>query len=158
MKKLFLILASFFLFVVLVIGSLIVIKMLGYSFNKDFASTLFTFNKQQCIATEYPTYIDHSGIEGCVFWMRNDYLEKTQLWAGQFKKDDAYCDSEYTNKPKTTILDFSDWNESNDPKCGYEGFKAQKRNENWNYLVSKEQDGIYKYCVDQICSRPPMFK
>lgn len=128
-------------------------RLLGYKFNKDFLS----FNRQQCIDREFPTYDNHSGIEGCIFWMRNDYLEKTQSWNTLFKRDDNYCDQKYKNIGKSTLFSgLADY--YNDPKCTYESFKKTKRDENWDYLVSKEKDGIYDYCVNQICPRQPLFK
>jgi|SRR3989344_5803357 len=137
--------------------ALLIIRLLGYQFNKNFISDFLSFNKQQCIEKKYPTYYNHSGIEGCVFWMRDDYLGKTQSWRELFKKDDAYCSRKYKNENKSSLDNlFSD--EYWDPKCEYEAFRAQKRNENWTYLVSKEKDGFYNYCVDQICPSPKMFK
>jgi hypothetical protein len=145
----------------IILLALIIIRLLGYQFNKNFISDSLNFNKQQCIEKEYPTYYNHSGIAGCVFWMREDYLGKTQSWRTLFKRDDAYCIQKYENVSKSSSGNlFSDLfsGESSDPKCEYEAFRAQKRNENWAYLVSKEKDGFYNYCVGQICPSPKMFK
>ena len=136
---------------------LIIISLLGYHFNKNFISDYLSFNKRQCIAQEYPTYYHHSGIEGCVFWMRENYLQKTQFWSSLFKRDDTYCSQEYKSEKDSSFSDIFS-GEYNDPKCEYEAFRAQKRTENWAYLVSKERDGFYNYCVDQVCPSPKMFK
>ena len=137
----------------IILLALIIIRLLGYHFNKDFIS----FNKQRCIEEEYSTYYHHSGIEGCVFWMREDYIGKTQSWRELFKKDEAYCSQKYENENKSSFSNLFS-GEYDDPKCEYEAFRAQKRIENWSYLVSKEKDGFYNYCVDQICPSPKMFK
>lgn len=155
MKKAFLILISIIL---LVMSFLIIMKLLGYSYNKNFIKDFLSFNKQECIKSEYPTYENHSGIAGCIFWMREDYLQKTQSWKAQFKEDSVYCNQKYKNVGE--FLSASEFlsGEYFDPKCSYEGFRKQKRDENWDYLVSKEKDGFYNYCVDQTCHRPSMFK
>ena len=127
--------------------------MLGYHFNKNFINEYVSFNKQKCIEQEYPTYYNHSGIEGCIFWTREGYLSKTQSWYTLFEKDDAYCNQKYNNSSSNLFS-----GEYSDPKCEYEAFRKQKRNENWDYLVSKEKDGIYNYCANKICPSPKMFK
>lgn len=137
----------------IVLLALLIINLLGYHFNKQF----FSFNRQQCVEQEYPTYYHHSGIEGCIFWMREDYLQKTQGWRNLFKKDDVYCNQKYNNENNPSGLHFLS-GEYGDPKCEYEAFRTQKRNENWEYLVSTEKDGFYNYCVDKICPSPKMFK
>jgi len=119
-------------------------RLLGYQFNKDYT---ILFNKQDCIESD-------SRIDGCIFWMRNDYLEKTQAWSSLYIKDDAYCSEQYTlgNRLQNSL------DEMNDPKCSYLGFLDKKRKENWDYLTSDEKDGYYNYCLKQYCSRPPLFK
>jgi len=134
---------------------LVIINLLGYHFNKSFVSEFMSFNKQQCINAEYPTYYHHSGIAGCIFWMRADYLEKTQNWQNLFKRDDAYCNQKYPNGSNSLLYGLD---ELNDPKCEYEGFKMEKVHENWTFLTSAEKDGMYNYCVNQICPQPSLFK
>ena len=153
MKKTYFILLGLLL---LVITFLIAMKLVGYSFNKQF----LTYNRQQCIDAEYPTYYHHSGIAGCVFWMRNDYLEKTQSWGSLFKRDDTYCKQKYESDVLTSFSAKLDntLKESRDPKCDYEGIRQQKRNENWDYLTSKQKDGFYNYCAEQSCPKQSMFK
>lgn len=152
MKKIIITTIALLLIVLL---ALIIIRLLGYQFNKSFISESLSFNKQQCIDTEYPTYDQHSGIAGCVFWMRANYLERTQNWHDLFTRDDAYCNQKYPNGNNSLLYGLD---ELNDPKCEYEGFKMQKVHENWAFLTSKEKDGIYNYCVDQTCPNPKMFK
>ena len=147
MKKIFFIL---FGILFLIIMFLFTMKMLGYNFNKKFLS----FNRQQCINDEFSTSFHHSGIEGCMFWMRHNFLEKEQNWQSLFKRDNDYCNQKYKNKNTWDSLN----GEYADPKCNYDAFRGQKREENWNYLVSKEQDGFYNYCVDQVCPRQTIFK
>jgi hypothetical protein len=151
-KKLFII----FICLILVILFLVMMQLLGYRFNKEFLS----FNRQQCINKEYPTYNNHSGIEGCIFWMRNDYLEKSRSWASLFNRDENYCDQKYKNNDKPGVMSLKEWfnGERSDSKCNYEAFKDLKRRENWDYLVSKEKDGFYDYCVDKICPKQALFK
>ncbi|MCX6744563.1 MAG: hypothetical protein NTX82_03495 [Candidatus Parcubacteria bacterium] len=148
MKKFILITISSLLIIIL---ALLIVRLLGYSFNKDFLS----FNKQQCISK------NQREIEGCTFWMRVNYLEKTQGWADLFKKEDAYCSEKYKNentnidvyKPLFSLPEMSD------PLCNLEAFKDQKRKENWEYLTSKEKDGYYYYCEEnKACPRPKLFK
>ena len=150
MKKTLLIIVGI---MILIILFLLMMTMLGYKFNKEFIS----FNRQQCIEKEYPTYYHHSGIEGCIFWMRHNYLEKEQSWQTLFKRNDVYCDLQYKNEDKTDLSNLFG-GEYADPKCTYAAFQKQKMNENWDYLVSKEKDGFHNYCVDQICPRQPLFK
>ena len=139
--------------IILIILFLLMMMMLGYKFNKQFIS----FNKNKCIEEEYPTYYHHSGIEGCIFWMRHDYIEKEQSWQTLFKRDDAYCTSKYKNEKGANFENLFG-GEYNDPKCTYTAFQKQKRDENWNYLISKDKDGFYDYCVKQTCSRPSLLK
>lgn len=68
---------TIFLTCILIILVLVIIKLLGYSFNKDFFTA---FNQDQCIQREYPTYVGHSGIAGCLFWSRSDYLQQRDGW------------------------------------------------------------------------------
>lgn len=150
MKKILITIASIILLIILF---LVMMMLLGYKFNKQFIS----FNREQCIEEEYPTYEQHPGIEGCIFWMRHDYLEKEESWTTLFKRDDDYCNQKYKrDKQEVRFQLFS--GEYADPKCEYAAFQKQKRNENWDYLVSKEKDGFYDYCVDQICPKQPLFK
>lgn len=156
MKKVFLILSGSLL---LVLVLLIIIRLLGYNFNKEFVKDFIDYNRKQCIIDEYPTYSNHSGIAGCIFWMREGYLQKTQSWRDQFKEDDVYCSQKYHNKNSSSLSNLQNaLAEYGDPKCEYEAFRAQKRNENWDYLVSKEQDEFYEYCVNKICPRPSIFQ
>jgi hypothetical protein len=74
---------------------LVIINLLGYHFNKNFLNDFVHFNKEQCIESKYPTYYNHSGIAGCIFWMREDYLQKIQSWRNLFKKDEIYCSQKY---------------------------------------------------------------
>jgi hypothetical protein len=134
---------------------LIIFGLLGYHYNKNFISDYMSFDKQQCIDTEYPTYYHHSGIAGCIFWMRADYLEKNQNWQSLFKRDDAYCNQKYSNGSNSLL---NGLDELNDSKCEYEGFKMLKVHENWAFLISTEKDGMYNYCVGQTCHSPAMFK
>jgi len=138
---------------ILIILFLVMMMLLGYKFNKQFIS----FNRNECIEKEYPTYNQHSGIQGCIFWMRHDYLEKTQSWQTLFERDDAYCDLKYGNEKLSGIEKLFSA-ENADPKCSYPAFQKEKRDENWDYLVSKEKDGFYDYCADQICPRQSLFK
>ena len=132
---------------------LIILKLMGYSFNKDY----FSFDKQQCIASEDETRAGHSGIQECIFWMRNDYLEKTQSWKDEFAKDTDYCNEKYGGDT-TKAASYAGFKSLSDPRCNYGPFTNQKRQENWAYLVSKEQDGFYAYCVEQICPDQRLFK
>jgi len=136
----------------IVLMFLLIMKLLGYNYNKDFLGEFVSFDKQKCIETEYPTYENHGGIEGCVFWAREYHLKTTQEWQASFTRDDEYCEQEYGN------IAFKNLYELADQKCSFEGFRSQKRNENWDYLVSKEEDEFYKSCVDQFCSWPPLFR
>jgi len=127
----------------------LIMHLLGYKINKEY----FAYDRERCIEEEYPTYYHHSGIEGCIFWMRNDYLEKKQSWRSQFSIDTEYCNSKYNKN------DFKDkMDKMGDPKCSYIGFKKLKRKENWDYLISEEKDDFYEYCVNQACPEPPLFK
>jgi hypothetical protein len=152
-RRLFITLAYLLVFVLLVV---IVMRLLGYHFNKDYFKELASFNRQECAVNEYPTYEGHSGIQGCVFWMRSDYLERTQSWRTLFKRDDVYCSQKYPESQSVPI--WSSLTDRYDAKCDYEAFKSQKQRENWDYLVSGNKDGFYKYCVRQICPLPPLFK
>lgn len=158
-KKTALIIASLLL---IVLVFLLVMKLLGYSYNKEFLGEfLVVVNKQQCIEAEYPTYYHHSGIEGCVFWAREYNLKTTQDWESLFTRDDAYCDQKYRGQQKTDGIDLRILEESSDLKCSFEALRRQKRNENWDYLVSKEHDEFYDSCVEKFCSwssLPPLFK
>lgn len=136
----------------------VIIRLLGFQLNREF----FTFNKEQCIAKEYPTYYHHSGIEGCIFWSRNDYLENRENWKSLFHRDDQYCEQKYglVNDPNLSFKEQLDltFQESRDPKCDYEGIKNQKRQENWQYLISKDKDQFYYSCVEQICPTKSLLK
>ncbi len=141
----------------LVLGWIAIVRLLGFQINKDF---FIPFDKQQCIEREYPTYPGHSGIAGCVFWARHDDLELKQNWIDSFERDDAYCKQTYGNTDDT---DFAErlhirLTEGRDPKCDYEGVKQVKRNENWDYLISKDKDQFYYSCVEQICPSKNLFK
>ena len=126
---------------------LLMMQLLGYKFNKKFIN----FDRKQCIEQEYPTYYHHSGIEGCIFWMRHNYLEKTQSWENLFKRDDAYCDQKYKNEDKLDIKNLFQ-GEYVDPKCTYSAFQKIKRDENWDYLVSKEKDiDRFSQCHSRKC-------
>jgi hypothetical protein len=151
MKKIILITIGL-LFIILLI--VIIIRLLGYSLNKEY----FSFNRQECIDREYPTYYHHSGIEGCIFWVRADYLEKSQEWAKQFVRDDEYCNQLSNNDDSSDGYKSLFAGEYVDPKCSYSAFKDKKRKENWDYLISKDKDGIYEYCVEQSCPRPKLLK
>ncbi len=156
MKKIIITTTLGLLLIVLLV--LMIIRLLGYQFNKNFISDSLSFNKQQCIEREYPTYNQHSGIAGCIFWMRSDYLEKTQGWQNLFKRDDVYCNQKYPNGENALSLGDIFGGEYGDPKCEYWAFKQQKIAENWPFLISKEKDGMYNYCVNQICPSPTIFK
>lgn len=142
----------------IILLALIIIRLLGYQYNKGFVKEFFSFNREQCIEQEYPTYYHHSGIEGCIFWMREDYLQKEQGWHNLFQRDDAYCSQKYEKEGDALSNSVISFLGNSDPKCEYEAFRAQKRNENWAHLTSKEKDGFYDYCVNKICPRPKMFK
>ena len=139
---------------VLVFLSLQIVKLLGYKFNKEF----FSYNQQECVDREMPTYYHHPGIEGCIFWVRNNYLEKQQNWQNDFQRDDTYCDEKYPEEYTRMNNRLYSLEESNDVRCSYSVFQDQKRKENWEYLISKEKDGIYYYCIEQICPNQPLFR
>ncbi|MBI2017445.1 hypothetical protein HYS92_00180 [Candidatus Daviesbacteria bacterium] len=135
---------------------IVILRLLGFQLNKDF----FTFNQQQCIEKEYPTYPNHSGIAGCVFWSRHDDLESKQNWQALFQRDDAYCKQTYGYSDNTDFAGSLHRNltEGRDPKCNYEGIRQIKRNENWDYLISKDKDQFYYSCVEQLCPTQKLFK
>jgi len=116
---------------------------------------------QSCVLNEYPTYTNHSGIQGCVYWMRADDLEKKEVWSAQFKEveDQAYCKEEYGDTSAYTSLrerleiQYST-SRRNDTRCEYEAFKAWKRNLNVEHLTSKEWDGFTEYCALESCRLP----
>ena len=137
--------------------TIVIIRLLGYEYNKNYLHEFLSYNKTECDAREYPTSPGHSGIQGCVFWMRNNYIERIQGWFASFRRDSNYCDSKYPPEKASGFVRMlgSDYN---DPKCTYEAFKKQKQQENWDYLVSSEKDGFYNYCLEQACPRPKMFK
>ncbi len=141
---------------ILVLIILAILTLLGYKFNKQF----FSYSRQDCINQEYPTYYHHSGIAGCIFWMRQDYLKKEQSWESTFVKDEEYCKLQYNNSEEDDLNSYANLfqGEYSDPKCTYSAYEKIKRNENWGYLVSKEEDGIYDYCVNQSCPKQPLFK
>lgn len=116
---------------------------------------------QSCVLNEYPTYYHHSGIAGCVFWMRHNDLEKKEVWINDFKQKEAsrtYCENLDKNANiGGTFWEFSKPSNS-DPKCNYEAFKEMKRKQNWDYLVSEEWDGFTEYCALESCSLPKELK
>ena len=113
---------------------IIILRLLGFKFNKDY----FSYNRNQCILNQ------QREVEGCVFWSRNDKL-RDKDWKNQFAFDFAHC-VKYKNVPFPASLD-----EMGDPRCELEAFYAQKREENWAYLTSKEHDLFFNDCANQFC-------
>lgn len=119
---------------------------------------------QSCVLNEYPTYAGHSGIAGCVFWMRHNDKEKKELWSNQFKQqeDEEYCSNKYegsNNNGGYVPVSFRfDGTAYSDPKCSYSAFKEMKRKQNWDYLVSEEWDGFTEYCALESCPLPEELK
>ena len=116
---------------------------------------------QSCVLNEYPTYTNHSGIQGCVYWMRADDLEKKEVWSAQFKEveDQTYCKEKYGDTSSYTSLRERLENQystsrRNDTRCEYKAFKAWKRNQNTDYLTSQEWDGFTEYCALESCRLP----
>lgn len=110
-----------------------------------------------CVQNEYPTYNRHSGIAGCVFWTRNDYLEKHEVWINEYKAQEAdatYCNE--TNDADTALehLRKTLRNDNSDPKCSYDAFKELKREENWDYFTSSEWDEFTEQCALESCPLP----
>lgn len=118
--------------------ALLIIRLLGYDFNKEY----FSYDREACISD------NDKKIEGCIFWMRVDHLEKTQNWADLFIKDNEYCDSAYRNSLESMF----------DPRCDLGAFKHIKRQENWDYLISDEKDGAYDFCIDEYCPTQKLFE
>lgn len=92
-------------------------------------------------------------LEGCVFWSRHDSLETQERWKEQFQRDSQYCNSRYDQE---SVNDASNpfeglfEGEYADPRCTYDAFKKQKRDENWNYLVSNQKDDYYYSCIERL--------
>jgi hypothetical protein len=141
----------------LILGWIAIVRLLGFQINKEF---FIPFDKQQCIEKEYPTYQNHPGIAGCIFWSRHDDLELKQNWRALYQRDDDYCSETYENKTTSNFADSLNLRlkESRDPKCNYEGIRQVKRSENWDYLISKDKDQFYYSCVEQICPDRSLFK
>ncbi len=125
-----------------------------------------------CVLNEYPTYDHHPGIQGCVFWMRHDDLERREVWIQDFKEqeDQGYCIEKYpyvdpsntfrkkyglepSPKPVSPDLNFSEGAHS-DPKCDYNAYKAIRRENNWQYLTSNEWDDFTEFCALELCPIP----
>jgi hypothetical protein len=143
------------LILLVILLTLMIIKLFGLNLNKNYINEVLNFDQQQCIEQEYSTFYHHSGIAGCIFWMRSDYLEKSENWASLFERDETYCSQKYDSNVSKLSLSLE---ELHDPKCEYSAFKNAKIEENWSFLISTEKDGMYNYCVDQICSNPKIFE
>ncbi|MCR4286111.1 MAG: hypothetical protein NUW00_04425 [Candidatus Kaiserbacteria bacterium] len=151
MRKIFFyITAVIFSILLFLVMSLFVMKMLGYTFNKEY----FT-DRNQCILDNYENQRSSSDIESCIFWMRVNYLEKEQGWEKSFTRDDAYCDSTY---PKSDGFFSPVLDNMNDPRCYFGAYRGKLMRDNWDYLVSKEKDGMFNFCALQICPEQPLFK
>lgn len=116
---------------------------------------------QSCVLNEYPTYTNHSGIQGCVYWMRADDLEKKEVWSAQFKEieDQAYCKEKYGDTSgyvslRERLENQYSTSRRNDTRCEYEAFKAWKRDQNSDLLTSQEWDGFTEYCALESCRLP----
>lgn len=148
MSKLKNIYIATFSVLVLLILFLFAMSQLGYEFNQNF----FTFDRKQCIAENFETKLGRSGIEGCIFWMRNNSLEKTQNWEQAWQQDEDGCLDGFENI-RNNIND-----SQNGKECSYATYKDQQRQKNWEYLTSSEQNQFYDYCVDQMCPSPTIFE
>ena len=120
---------------------------LGYKFNKE----VVTFDKEQCIADHLEMRNGKSGIKGCVFWMRDDGLQKTEQWSQQYDSDEDGCLDGESIPEKDTY--------GNDDKhCSSSKFFEQKRKQDWSYLTSSDRDGYFQFCADQLCPDQKVIK
>ncbi len=83
------ILAGVFIGLFFILLVLLILNLLGFKFNKNF----FDFNKKECIEKEFTTRLGHSGIQGCIFWMRHDDLQKKGINAIQERWDYLVSDT-----------------------------------------------------------------
>lgn len=135
----------------LVLVWVIILNLLGYKFDKSYVG----YSQKSCLEN-----LSESQLEGCVFWSRNNYLEKQESWESHFERDDKYCENLKGKNRESCKFKYIDLCEGEpyDPRCSYEAFKDQKRQESWSYLVSDEKDEFYYSCLDSLCPKWSLFK
>jgi hypothetical protein len=120
-----------------------------------------------CYLNKYPNYNSTKGIEDCVYWKRAEEMERQEVWVNEYKQqeDPAHCrliQDEYRKECDrlrkenfSSAWRFCGFDPSRiEPKCDYDAFKREKRDENSGYLTSQEWDGFMEQCTLQRCPLP----
>ncbi|MCB9810399.1 zinc-ribbon domain-containing protein [Candidatus Nomurabacteria bacterium] len=140
--------------------------------NEAEAQTIAEAIEEQrlCYLNKYPNYNSQKGIEDCVYWKRADELEKKEVWVNEYvqQEDAAYCRQiSQQNEKECEVLrnsvgtvnwrtyGFCRWDPADsDPKCDYNSFAADKRDENATFLISQEWDVYMQQCTLERCPLP----
>ena len=128
-----------------------IVRLAGFKINKEY------FSRRNCIENT-----KQENIEKCTQRSREEHLENTQNWRGQFERYEEYCKNLDENCPeRSDIFDFCldpAFDIHLDPKCSYDKFTEQKGQENREYIASKEKDGFYYSCAEKNCPKQPLLK
>lgn len=144
--------------ILIIVGSILAISIMvihlvgqfGYKFNKEIVS----FDKDQCISENYETKPGKSGIQGCVYWMRADKLEKEEGWKQDYEADADGC----LDGVEHPVVGRVGAQMAAPKECLYTTYSDQRRKQNVSYLTSEEKDGYYSYCAEKVCPDPKLLK